>query len=75
MIQRLFGHNSQVIPKSHERAKVADVFANVDVFEFVLSSCDLLLDVITIRACGHSVDLDHVLILIMICIYISIPLQ
>ena len=44
-------------------------------FEFGRSSCDLLLDVITIRACGHSVALDYVLILLMICIYISIPLQ
>ena len=52
------------ISQSCESAHIPNVFTDIDILELVLPSHDLLVDIITIRACGHSIDLDHNLFLL-----------
>ena len=62
------------IPQSHECAHVSDVLTDIDVFELGIASLYLLMNIIAIRACWHSVDFDHGLhLLFLFSVYHNPP--
>ena len=47
------------ITQMHECAQIRDVRTDIDVFELIFTSLDLLVEIIAVGTCRHAIDLDH----------------